>query len=449
MKSGQKVLGFLLILAGIISNPWLLSKLFSNDGQITTTAVFASLLLVEVSIVLLGVSVWFLGRKLLMNIGMFVFSSWLTLAISVLADRAYGHFLMPETANLLFPAFSKAKHHTSEFELSVQMNNLGFRGPNTTTEKRGKRVLIIGDSFTFGWGIEEEETWIHLLSEKYPDIEFLNLGQGGNHPGDYVRIAKEAVPVLNPDMVLVGILQGNDIHQLMRVIEFEESGRSAPKPKQTSETQQARLSRYLGLVFPNFTKRFPACVSIQKRWKKDAASLLEELSETQLGKYHSLNSEIRNDFENGLLNPSLIYESMHHPKMFREAVDTSNVLCRKAIIRLHDHLMELKTITENNEAELIVLSLPNRPYGFENDLKPLHELGFSVAGCDTLNADMPTSLGNSETDVLLLDSIKLPSDKAAFNRYDGHWNAEGNRIFAKQLINKLDSLPKWKRFLTL
>jgi hypothetical protein len=234
----------------------------------------------------------------------------------------------------------------------------------------------------------------------------------------------------------------------MRVIEFEESGRPAPKPKQTTESKQAKWRRYLGLVFPNFTKRFPASVSIQKRWEKDAASLLEELDEVQLDKYHSLNPAIRNDFESGLLNPSLIYESMHHPNMFHQAVDTSNALCKKAIVRLHDHLLELKTITENHGAELLLLSLPNRPCGFANELQPLQDLGFVVSGCDTLNGDLPTTLANSQTGIPLVNDVKLPSDEAVFYRYDGHWNAEGNRIFAKQLINKLDSLPKWKHFLT-
>ena len=448
MKRGQKALGFLLILVGLISNPWLLSLLFSNDGEITTSTVFIGIILIEILIVTLGVSIWGLGRKLLINIGLIMLSTWLTVAFSVMADRTYGRLLIPETANLLFPAFSKAEHHTSEFDLDVQINNLGFRGPNTTFEKHRKRVLLLGDSFTFGWGVEEQKTWIHLLSVKYLNIEFLNLGQGGNHPGDYVRVAKRSIPLLHPDMVVVGILQSNDIHQLMRVIEFEESGRPAPKPKQTTESRQAKWRRYLGLVFPNFTKRFPASVSIQKRWEKDAASLLKELSETQLDKYHSLNFEIRNQFEGGLLNPSLIYESMHHPNMFREAVDTSNALSNKAIVRLHDHLLELKTITENHEAELLLLSLPNRPYSFANELEPLRELEFTVSGCDTLNGDLPTTLANSQTGIPLVNDITLPSDEAVFYRYDGHWNEDGNRIFVNELINKLDSLPKWKHFLT-
>lgn len=448
MKNGHKALGFLLILIGLLSNPWLFSWLFSNDGDITSSTIIGAIVFFESLIVILGVSIWFLGRKSLSSIGLALVSTWMTLACTISIDRAYGWFIIPETVDLLFPAFSKAEHHTSEFELDVAINNLGFRGPNIRLNKDGKRVVIIGDSFTFGWGVKTHETWIHLLSERYPNIEFLNLGQGGNHPGDYVRIAKKVIPLLRPDLMFVCVLEGNDLHQLMRLVEFEESDKPIVNSNPESETSQAKFWRYLGLVFPNLTKRFPAKASIQTRWEKDAQNLLAELNESQLAKYRSFNETIRKDFENGMLNPSLIYESLHHPNMFRQAADTSDLLCKKGIVRLHDHLLELKFIAESNGAEPLFINMPNRPYGVPDELEPLSELGFNVSGCDTLNADLPMAITSNDLEVPLLNPKFPQTETSPFYRYDGHWNAEGNRIFAKELINKLDSLPKWKHFLT-
>ncbi|MCB0755771.1 MAG: hypothetical protein H6602_00150 [Flavobacteriales bacterium] len=449
MKSGHKTLGILLILIGLLSNPWLFSWLFSNDGDITTSAIIGTIVFCELLIVILGVSILILARKSLVNIGLVVISTWLTVAFSVSLDRAYGRHIIPETDNLLFPAFSKAEHYASEFELDVSINNLGFRGPSTRLKKQAKRVVVIGDSFTFGWGVKEHETWIHQLSGQYPNVEFLNLGQGGNHPGDYVRVAKKTIPLLKPDVVFVCVLEGNDLHQLMRLVEFEESGGSIPKSESMHEPANAKIRRYLGLVFPNFTKRFPAKVSIQTRWKKDAENLLSELNELQLAKYNSFNTTIRNDFENGLLNPSMIYESLHHPTMFRLAADTSVELCRKGIIRLHDHLLELKFIAESNGAEPLFINIPNRPYAFPSELEPLSELGFDVSGCDTLDAAFPMTMTSDGLEVPLLNPKFPNTETRVFYRYDGHWNAAGNRIFAEQLIAELDSLPEWKRFLTL
>lgn len=38
-------------------------------------------------------------------------------------------------------------------------------------------IAAIGDSLTFGMGIEDDETWVNLLAQHYPDVEFLNYGR--------------------------------------------------------------------------------------------------------------------------------------------------------------------------------------------------------------------------------------------------------------------------------
>ncbi|MGB0369609.1 MAG: hypothetical protein ACPGD8_09395, partial [Flavobacteriales bacterium] len=146
MKSGHKALGGLLIILGFILNPFLLSHLFSNDGRISTPSLISVVVFIELVLIGLGIVI-FRFRKF-ENLGLSLVSTLLFLFLSIGLDRFYGAFLMPETANLLFPAFSKAEHNTSEFELDVQINNLGFRGPNTSIQKKNKRVLVIGDSFT-------------------------------------------------------------------------------------------------------------------------------------------------------------------------------------------------------------------------------------------------------------------------------------------------------------
>lgn len=447
MKQSNKVIGWLLVLTGLFLNPFTLSLLFSNDGNITSFSVYTVIIVTEIFFVFFGVTlIKSRVKSRLSDIGLLLLSLIFTVALSISADRFYGNYLMSETADLLFPAFSKAEHQTSEFELDIQINNLGFRGEQTQAEKSGKRVLIIGDSFTFGWGVVLEETWISLLSKSYPEIEFLNLGQGGNHPGDYVRVLKKALPVLQPDLVFVCVLQGNDIHQLMRVIEFEESRKPLEPRPTVSESKQAKLNRYLRLVFPHFSKRFQPAVSIQERWGLDAKTLLENLGKEQLMVYQRIDDSLRSDFENGLVNPSLIYESIHHPNWMREATDTSNELCKKAIIRLQHHLIEMDSVCTNSGSKMIAISLPNRPYGFASELTFLNSLGYETTGCDTLNGAVPTKMACSNAKL----NYALPtlSGDSLFYPYDGHWNANGNRIFAQQLILTLDSLTEWKHFLT-
>ena len=436
-----------MIILGLVINPYSLSWFFSNDGKITGWIVFSTIIILQLALVLFGVAT-FNSRenKLFPKIGLAVVSTLFTILLLIGSDRFYGEFLMPDTTQLLFPAFSQAEHNTSEFELDVKINNLGFRGANTTIKKTKKRVLLIGDSFTFGWGVEVQQAWVSLLTKQHPEIEFLNLGQGGNHPGDYVRIARNSIPLLKPDLIMVCVLTGNDIHQLMRVIEHKNDLKKSEPEVIGEEALNDRLRRYLSIAIPNFSKRFPARASIKKRWLKEAKKLLNEFSENQTTKYQTLPTHIKKSFESGQLNPSMVYESLLHPNLFLEAADTSNSLCKKAIIRLRDHLQEIEKMAQENEAKTIVVSLPNRPYGSKSEIVPLTELGFNVDGADTLLGNLPTQLAVSQTEITTIyPSIK---DDSLFYKYDGHWNAEGNRIFAQELIKQLDSLHEWKHFLT-
>lgn len=42
-----------------------------------------------------------------------------------------------------------------------------------------KRWICAGDSFTLGYGVDNDDSWCSLLASKAPDIETVNMGQGG------------------------------------------------------------------------------------------------------------------------------------------------------------------------------------------------------------------------------------------------------------------------------
>lgn len=42
-----------------------------------------------------------------------------------------------------------------------------------------ERLICSGDSYTFGYGVDNDHTWCHLLSVLEPRLETVNLGQGG------------------------------------------------------------------------------------------------------------------------------------------------------------------------------------------------------------------------------------------------------------------------------
>lgn len=38
-------------------------------------------------------------------------------------------------------------------------------------------ITAIGDSVTFGMGVDDHETWVNLLAQRYPKVQFLNAGR--------------------------------------------------------------------------------------------------------------------------------------------------------------------------------------------------------------------------------------------------------------------------------
>src|ERR1035437_6914844 len=56
-------------------------------------------------------------------------------------------------AGLIWGPYSLVEHRTDEFSYQARINNLGFRDRDFPVRRSGaKRVIALGDSFTYGWG---------------------------------------------------------------------------------------------------------------------------------------------------------------------------------------------------------------------------------------------------------------------------------------------------------
>jgi hypothetical protein len=108
-----------------------------------------------------------------------------------------------------------------EFRTRVVTNALGFRDPRLPGPKpaRTTRIVALGDSFTQGYGVEEEEAYPRrlerLLDARGPGRrhEVINLGVPGACPLDYLAHLEEVGLAYEPDVVLVGVM-ANDVNDL-------------------------------------------------------------------------------------------------------------------------------------------------------------------------------------------------------------------------------------------
>ncbi len=97
----------------------------------------------------------------------------------------------------------------------VNSNSKGLRGTTEYEYARtpGKqRILVLGDSFTFGTDVSDDETYSHYLEADLPHTEVLNLGIQGYGQDQMLLYLKEEGVKYHPDVVLLGFAH-MDIHR--------------------------------------------------------------------------------------------------------------------------------------------------------------------------------------------------------------------------------------------
>jgi lysophospholipase L1-like esterase len=89
-------------------------------------------------------------------------------------------------------------------------NSLGLRGPEPTPAAPGgpRRVLLIGDSFTFGLGVEDDDAPFpavlgRRLAGSDPPVEVVNGGIPGSVSADWLALWRRAGDLIDPDVVIV------------------------------------------------------------------------------------------------------------------------------------------------------------------------------------------------------------------------------------------------------
>ena len=94
---------------------------------------------------------------------------------------------------------------------NVAINDLGLRGKNVG-EKTKKRILLVGDSFVFGYGVSEDERIGDVLESDLENVEVISAGFVGDAGPDteYLYTVKEGLS-LEPDLILLSIFPYNDL----------------------------------------------------------------------------------------------------------------------------------------------------------------------------------------------------------------------------------------------
>jgi len=127
------------------------------------------------------------------------------------------------------------------FDYVIDVNSFGMREREFDRNKSTTRILAIGDSFTFGTGVEVQWRFSDVMNRVLrDDVEVLNAGVPGWGTDQEVIHYETVARKLRPDVVILTIMMANDIvnnvldHLMLR---------SAPKPRFVMESGALRLEK--------------------------------------------------------------------------------------------------------------------------------------------------------------------------------------------------------------
>ncbi len=122
----------------------------------------------------------------------------------------------------LLPRSGTYRNTNPDFDYLHTTNVLGFVGPMPSEEKRGRRIVFLGDSFTEGVGAASPDSSFpklvqDLLVRQYPDaaVEGLNFGVGGSDVVFAAKYLQDSIAHLRPDLVVM-MFNNSDVHDIIQ-----------------------------------------------------------------------------------------------------------------------------------------------------------------------------------------------------------------------------------------
>lgn len=306
-----------------------------------------------------------------------------------------------------------------------------FRGKNIKWEKAEgvKRYLFIGDSGTWGSGVQGEETFANLFQEWHrgkKNIESINAGAVGFTTVNEYQLLKYHLLSLKPDVVVLSIFLGNDINfNLFHHEELLERNfvlRLVSQLRSASAVINFAYLRWLALQ-PKKSHSFVGDEDTEKTW---LPGIMNE---------HGL--QMLSYFEG---------EISIYLKKQDSVVDA-------AFERTKDVLHRLDQLAKTQGFELLVNIIPTCP-AVTNQLIMLAEDGdleqrIAQYGLKKEDLDYRKPIRRllkicNKINISCLDSTEKFEDlgTAAFVEKDDHLSVEGHRVMTRSLLNYFNNKNK-------
>ena len=98
----------------------------------------------------------------------------------------------------------RGRFNHRDFSVEVAVNSAGLRAREYSVARTGKkRMLVLGDSFAWGFGVEQRDRFSEVLEAAHPEWEIINAAVSGYGTDQEFLYLRERGIAVKPDVVLL------------------------------------------------------------------------------------------------------------------------------------------------------------------------------------------------------------------------------------------------------
>lgn len=116
-----------------------------------------------------------------------------------------------------------AEVRQGDVRFSYTTDQDGFRNAEAPPDR--VPIVAVGDSWVFGFGVDDSLAWPRVLADSLRPLRVRNLGLIGSGPEQYTRVLERFGLPLHPSVILYGVFPGNDLDDQEAFALWERSGR--------------------------------------------------------------------------------------------------------------------------------------------------------------------------------------------------------------------------------
>lgn len=386
------------------------------------------------------------------NMTLVLFSAFIA---SIIFDRLLIFAGLPSKEPKIYshPPNLTQERSSIDFRYTFKTNSQGLRykeiplaKPNNTV-----RVLVVGDSFTEGYGVELKDTFSWLLEEEFTSetrrVNFINGGLGGAGPLDYARLFVHVGLSYEPDALLICIY-ANDVSNTKENASPEQIYESRRRHRRLKHLLWPRIYTRLSLAKKQRYADFFEAVSAKAR----SRGISEEEIQRWKGR---IPPELVDAVKKGQLLGAMLSYGLLKPKYWVESIDIEGTRAERKWSAMVTILEKMLSTAQERGIWIGIVYIPAR---FQYDPAKENPEIWRLAGTEIRNewlsgeSEIQRRLESWTTtaDIPFLDltpalkeAIKA-DDKLNF-RIDDHWSPRGHQVaalsIAEWLSKTYDLLP--------